>query len=113
MKKLQNSQFLNILCLIALVAVVYHIINQINTTKETYQNMIAYGLFPDRVEKPLLDDLYKNPKRNRFENPSIADLSNFNVPISPPPEKDNKRVNYYNYTNYLNSRLDGNMHSTY
>ena len=92
MKKLQNSQFLNILCLIALVAVVYHIINQINTTKETYQNMIAYGLFPDRVEKPLLDDLYKNPKRNRFENPSIADLSNFNVPISPPPEKDNKRV---------------------
>tara|TARA_B100000530_G_C15783008_1_gene418344 strand:+ start:265 stop:606 length:342 start_codon:yes stop_codon:yes gene_type:complete len=113
MKKIQSSQFLNIIFFLAFIAVIYHIIHQTNTTKESYQNMIVYGLFPEQIEKPMLDDIYKNPKRNRFENPSVADLSNFNVPISPPPEKDNKRVNYYNYTNFLNSRLDGNMHSTY
>ncbi len=98
---MNTIQISKILILVFTLFVICHLLYQTYSYKETYQNLIAYGLFPEKIEKPLLDDVYKDPKRNRYENPTLDDLSNYNVTMAEPPKRDNKRVNYYNYTNKL------------
>ena len=89
---MNTIQISKILILVFTLFVICHLLYQTYSYKETYQNLIAYGLFPEKkIEKPLLDDVYKDPKRNRYENPTLDDLSNYNVTMAEPPKRDKKK----------------------
>ena len=80
-------QISKIVIIVVTLLLISHLWYQTESYQETYQNMLSYKLYEQGSDKPLLEEIYNDPERNPYENPTIYDLSNYNVRMSGTPKK--------------------------